>query len=90
MEAFSSTPPDWTQSAVHVYDFCCPRCRAECTEADKVWINRRSPVFTEDHRRKWQEFYQCQCGQAWWAWNTDRPPSKLGNRNPEAIEDPDS
>jgi hypothetical protein len=29
----------------------------------------------ENHRRKWQEFYQCHCGCVWWAWSSDRPPS---------------
>lgn len=38
-------------------------------------MNRRSPVFTLDHRRKWQEFYKCGCGAAWWAWSSDRPPN---------------
>lgn len=42
-------------------------------EAQAVWINRRAPVYTEDHRRKWQEFYHCSCGTAWWAWSSDRP-----------------
>ncbi|MFH7030348.1 MAG: hypothetical protein ACHBN1_34585 [Heteroscytonema crispum UTEX LB 1556] len=26
-----------------------------------------------NHRRKWQEFYQCHCGTVWWAWSSDRP-----------------
>jgi hypothetical protein len=46
-------------------------------EAEKVWINRRSPVFTEEHRKKWQEFYLCTCGVSWWAWSSDRPPTDL-------------
>ncbi|HEY9810918.1 MAG TPA: hypothetical protein V6D13_16440 [Halomicronema sp.] len=46
-------------------------------EALQVWINRRSPVYTEDHRRKWQEFYECNCGSSWWAWSNERPPSTL-------------
>jgi hypothetical protein len=56
-------------------------------EAEKVWINRRSPVFTEDHRRKWQEFYQCGCGSVWWAWSSDRPPSDLAKRDRDVIDD---
>ncbi len=46
--------------------------------AQRVWINRRAPVYTPDHRRKWQEFYQCECGKAWWAWSSDRPPADFG------------
>jgi hypothetical protein len=45
-----------------------------------VWINRRSPVYTENHQRKWQEFYQCGCQSAWWAWSNDRPPSEFSDR----------
>ncbi|XHX80973.1 MAG: hypothetical protein RBJ76_13875 [Stenomitos frigidus ULC029] len=80
MEAFDLTPPDWTKAAVHASEFCCPGCRSSSKEAQRVWINRRSPVYTEDHRRKWQEFYECQCTQVWWAWSSDRPPSELGNK----------
>lgn len=83
MEAFDPTPPDWTQSAVHAKAFACPTCKTSSKAAVKVWINRRSPVFTEDHRRKWQEFYQCQCNQAWWAWSSDRPPSELAQQERE-------
>lgn len=83
MEAFDLTPPDWTASAIHASEFCCPACRQSAKVAQRVWINRRSPVFTEDHRRKWQEFYQCQCGQSWWAWSSDRPPSELANQERE-------
>jgi hypothetical protein len=82
MDAFAPTPPAWTQSAVHAYGFCCPSCHETCSEAQEVWINRRSPVFTHDHRRKWQEFYQCQCGMSWWAWSTDRPPNDLTKIEP--------
>lgn len=46
-------------------------------EAERVWVNRRSPVLTENYHRKWQEFYQCQCGCVWWAWSDERPPSDL-------------
>ena len=77
MDAFSSTSPAWTQTAIHAIKFCCPRCQASASCAKQVWINRRSPVMGEDYRRKWQEFYQCECEQAWWAWSSDRPPSEL-------------
>ncbi|NJO41718.1 MAG: hypothetical protein HC769_21030 [Cyanobacteria bacterium CRU_2_1] len=77
MDAFAPVPPDWTQSAIHTREFGCPTCRTSSLEANRVWINRRSPVFTEDHRRKWQEFYQCQCGTVWWAWSSDRPSTNL-------------
>ncbi|MBD2455697.1 hypothetical protein H6G80_16605 [Nostoc sp. FACHB-87] len=77
MDAFAPIPPEWTSKAVHAYEFCCPTCRSSSLEALQVWINRRSPVFSEEHRRKWQEFYQCHCGCAWWAWSSDRPPSDL-------------
>ncbi|AFY77753.1 MAG: hypothetical protein IGR93_14990 [Hydrococcus sp. C42_A2020_068] len=80
MDAFSPTPPGWTETAVHALDFSCPRCRASAIKAQRVWINRRAPVIGEDYRRKWQEFYQCKCGQVWWSWSSDRPPSELANR----------
>lgn len=80
MEAFAPIPPEWTEKAVHAHHFSCPRCNSSPLEAKRVWINRRSPVYTEDHRRKWQEFYYCQCDHVWWAWSTDRPPSELGDR----------
>ncbi|NEQ81344.1 MAG: hypothetical protein F6K26_14155 [Moorea sp. SIO2I5] len=86
MDAFAPLPPQWTKSATHALEFCCPSCRASVLEAEKVWINRSSPVMCEDHRRKWQEFYQCQCGYVWWAWSSDRPPSELSNRdNPPIV-----
>ncbi|NJN86074.1 MAG: hypothetical protein HC881_06835 [Leptolyngbyaceae cyanobacterium SL_7_1] len=85
MDAFNPTPPLWTQSAIHAWSFCCPTCRALTADAKQVWINRRSPVFMEDHRRKWQEFYQCQCGTVWWAWSSDRPP--LDRAKSESQED---
>jgi hypothetical protein len=84
MEAFAPYPPDWTESAVHAQSFCCPACRAQSIEATQVWINRRSPVYTDDRRRKWQEFYKCSCGTAWWAWSSDRPPTEL--KKPEGME----
>jgi hypothetical protein len=81
MDAFSPVPPEWTKSATHALEFSCPHCRASSKEAELVWINRTSPVMTEEYRKKWQEFYQCQCGSVWWAWSTDRPPSDLAKRD---------
>ncbi len=80
MDAFAPIPPKWTDQAVHAYEFCCPSCHASSREALEVWINRRSPVMTADHRRKWQEFYNCQCGYVWWAWSSDRPPADIPNQ----------
>lgn len=77
MDAFVPEAPDWTDSAVHALEFCCPTCGASVLEAERVWINRRSPVLTETYRRKWQEFYGCHCGCVWWAWSDERPPSDL-------------
>lgn len=77
MDAFATHPPEWTNSAIHSFTFTCPQCHASSREAVNVWLNRRSPVITYDYRRKWQEFYYCHCGCAWWAWSTDRPPSSL-------------
>ncbi|MEB3828248.1 hypothetical protein [Phormidium sp. CCY1219] len=88
MEAFEPIVPKWTTSAVHAHEFCCPSCKATPMEAARVWINRRSPVYTEDRRRKWQEFYECgECGCVWWAWSSDRPPSEFSNREPPQPED---
>ena len=75
MNPFSMDQPGWANDAVHSVKFCCPRCQGGAAEAEKVWINRRSPVMTEEYRRIWQEFYACNCGQAWWAWSSDRPPN---------------
>lgn len=75
MDAFSPTPPDWTASATHALTFCCPSCNDAAGDAQRVWINRRAPVYTHNHKRKWQEFYQCECGKVWWAWSSDRPPN---------------
>lgn len=85
MEAFEPQPPQWTETATHATHFCCPTCRNSSLSATHAWLNRRSPVYTEDHRRKWQEFYQCECGTAWWAWSDQRPPSEYskGDRNPD-------
>ncbi|NET35984.1 MAG: hypothetical protein F6K19_28815 [Cyanothece sp. SIO1E1] len=77
MNAFDPTPPEWTHSAIHAHEFACPTCHANPAQAQKAWINRRSPVYTEDHKRKWQEFYQCNCGCAWWAWSSDRPQNEF-------------
>ena len=83
MDAFSSTPPEWTAQAVHAVPFCCPTCKADPTKAVKVWLNRRSPVTGYDLRRKWQEFYLCECGTPWWGWSSDRPPSELSKNKDE-------
>ncbi len=80
MDAFSPNPPLWTKTATHALEFCCPNCRAPAKKAQRAWINRRAPVMGEDYRRKWQEFYQCECNQVWWAWSSDRPHSELTQR----------
>ena len=85
MEAFSLIPPQWTKSATHALEFCCPNCRAPSREAQRVWINRRSPVMTEDFGKKWQEFYYCHCDTVWWAWSSDRPPSELAKHQRPPI-----
>ncbi len=77
MDAFAPIAPEWTNQAVHAHQFCCPSCHASSLAAVKVWINRRSPVITPDHRRKWQEFYHCQCSCVWWGWSSDRPPADI-------------
>ncbi|MBW4568951.1 MAG: hypothetical protein KME31_13285 [Tolypothrix carrinoi HA7290-LM1] len=81
MEAFALIPPEWTNQGIHAHKFCCPKCGASSLEAEKVWINRRSPVLTEQRRRKWQEFYNCNCGCVWWAWSSDRPPTNLSKQD---------
>jgi hypothetical protein len=86
MDAFSPTPPEWTNTAVHAMAHHCPTCRATALEAQKVWLNRRSPVYGADRKRKWQEFYHCGCGTAWWAWSTDRPPNEFADRQPPVVE----
>ena len=75
MDVFAPTPPDWTQDAIHSQGFHCPKCRAASRQATAAWLNRRSPVYTFDRKRKWQEFYRCECSAAWWAWSSDRPPT---------------
>ncbi|MGF1492900.1 MAG: hypothetical protein ACFBSC_10705 [Microcoleaceae cyanobacterium] len=80
MDAFQPISPEWTTEATHANQFCCPQCGASSRSAQQVWINRRSPVYIENQKRKWQEFYKCECGCPWWAWSNDRPPSDLGCR----------
>jgi hypothetical protein len=89
MKAFAPHPPEWAAAAVHATEFCCPKCGATCMDALGVWINRRSPVYTESNRLKWQEFYRCQCGCVWWAWSSDRPPSKLVRLDETSDDGPD-
>ncbi len=85
---FSTTPPDWVQAALHATHFRCPCCSKNSQEADAVWINRRAPVYVEGmYRRKWQEFYQCDCGTSWWGWSSDRPlPEWLQDRKTQPEE----
>jgi hypothetical protein len=83
MNPFDPTPPQWTHTATHASRFCCPSCAEGTLNAEQVWINRRSPVYTETQQRKWQEFYHCGCGQAWWAWSSDRPPTTLRTQQDE-------
>ncbi|MEM6255283.1 MAG: hypothetical protein AAF821_20410 [Cyanobacteria bacterium P01_D01_bin.156] len=90
MEAFASTPPEWVDSATHALSFCCPACNQTASVATDVWINRRAPVYTQNHRRKWQEFYKCECGKAWWAWSSDRPPNPWQVESEESSPDLDS
>ncbi|MBC6436448.1 hypothetical protein FM036_47235 [Nostoc sp. HG1] len=86
MDAFNPTAPTWTEPAIHAHEFHCPNCHKSCIEANHVWVNRRAPVFSEDYRKKWQEFYQCPCGQVWWAWSNDRPPSELPERDRPVMD----
>ncbi|MEM6838336.1 MAG: hypothetical protein AAF609_15940 [Cyanobacteria bacterium P01_C01_bin.120] len=87
MNPFSLTPPNWVEGAVHAHGFCCPRCGADVSKSQAVWINRRSPVYTHAHRRKWQEFYQCgDCEAAWWVWSSDRPPTDWSGRKEESTD----
>lgn len=76
MDAFSPYPPEWIQNATHAMSFCCPTCQNPPTKAQRAWLNRYAPVTDSLQRRRWQEFYDCECGTVWWAWSTDRPPSK--------------
>ncbi len=86
MDAFAPFPPSWTKDAVHAQPFGCPACGAGSREAKAVWLNRRAPVYTEGRKRKWQEFYQCECGTVWWGWSSDRPPVKFGKKSDDAAE----
>lgn len=87
MDAFALVPPEWTKSAVHAVNFCCPGCKTNPAKAKNVWLNRRAPVTVGDglyadvfSRRKYQEFYLCECGTPWWGWSDDRQPSELGKQ----------
>ncbi len=75
--------------ATHAQGFCCPRCRTSSISATNAWINRRSPVSIDNRQRKWQEFYQCQCGTAWWGWSNERTPNEFADRIPQ-LNDLDS
>lgn len=86
LEPFSPEPPAWIQASVHAVPFQCPRCRADARQAVSVWINRRSPVFFENRRRAWQEFYHCECGCAWWGWSCDRPVPDWLKQRQEKLE----
>ncbi|MBR8832211.1 MAG: hypothetical protein N5P05_000727 [Chroococcopsis gigantea SAG 12.99] len=77
MDAFSLSPPQWTENSVHSTGFHCPHCGLNPAKAKAAWLNRRAPVTGNDGRRKWQEFYLCECDKAWWAWSDDRPPTNL-------------
>ncbi len=90
MEAFSLIPPDWREIATHAQGFCCPSCHGSSTIATAAWIDRRSPVYVDNRKRKWQEFYLCQCGQAWWGWSNDRAPNEFADRTPATSEDNDA
>lgn len=79
MDAFALVPPEWTKSAVHAVNFYCPSCKTDPTKATDVWLNRRAPV-SVGSRRKWQEFYHCECNTAWWGWSDDRSSSKLSDQ----------
>ena len=80
MDAFLPVAPPWTESAVHAVGFRCPTCGEPPGKAKRVWLNRRSPVFMENYKRKWQEFYDCECGCVWWGWSNERPPNGLSQR----------
>lgn len=47
MNPFAPIAPEWTNQAIHAYEFCCPSCRSRSLEAEQAWLNRRSPVFTD-------------------------------------------
>lgn len=88
MDAFALVPPEWTKSAVHAINFCCPSCKTSAANAQNVWLNRRSPVTVSDaiytgagNHRKYQEFYLCECNTPWWGWSNDRPPTELSDKS---------
>ena len=81
MDAFALNPPEWTNKGTHAVNFACPNCKASAAEAQEVWLNRRAPVSFGNNRRKWQEFYWCECNTVWWAWSSDRPASDLSDRS---------
>ncbi len=87
MDAFDPISPNWTIAATHAFNFCCPSCKLSPSSAKQVWVNRRSPVYTENQRKKWQEFYHCECGTAWWGWSNERAPSEFAGRNIGNIDD---
>ncbi|NJN49007.1 MAG: hypothetical protein HC805_03450 [Alkalinema sp. RL_2_19] len=87
MNPFDRTPPEWTKDAVHALVFACPTCKQSVVEAEQVWLNRSSPVYGHDRRRKWQEFYHCQCGASWWAWSSDRPPNEYADRQQQSVDE---
>jgi hypothetical protein len=81
MDAFSPYPPEWIKNARHALAFHCPSCQALPHDAQRAWLNRYAPVTDALYRRRWQEFYECQCGTVWWAWSSDRPPSPYQTRD---------
>ena len=87
MEAFSPIPPDWTKDATHAVPFGCPACGEDSKAAKRVWLNRQSPVFIEGRKRKWQEFYLCECETAWWGWSSDGPPTDFGQSSDESASE---
>ena len=89
MDAFSPVSPAWTDKATHAMSFCCPACQASAKDSLQAWINRYTPVMGEDYRRKWQEFYECQCGKVWWGWSTDRPASPYVKSNEPSLQPDD-
>ena len=86
MDPFNPIPAPWTKDAIHALEFCCPNCKASPDRSERVWLNRRSPIVSEDYRRQWQEFYKCECGQSWWAWSGSRPPSELNQYRDNSEE----
>ena len=89
MEVFSPNPPSWIETATHAHKFCCSSCHANAQAATTAWINRRSPVSGNHRKRKWQEFYLCHCGTAWWGWSDERTPNEFADRVPLPLEPTD-